>query len=128
MTKDYSKSLFVVRYVLPSVIVLAGLIAVAISHSAIGVEGGLGIVGAGLATFLFSALARLSMSEDRWRDEEEEARRFFDEHLYWPDEDPSAAVRRRPSLREHSPAKEKRMSSATRPLEIGDGGPARGRR
>jgi hypothetical protein len=31
------------------------------------------------------------MSGDTFRDKEEEARRFFDEHGYWPDEDPSKA-------------------------------------
>jgi hypothetical protein len=34
------------------------------------------------------------MAGDTWRDHEEEARRFFDEHGHWPDEDPSKARRR----------------------------------
>ena len=34
------------------------------------------------------------MSGDTFRDREEEARRFFDEHGYWPDEDPSKARRK----------------------------------
>jgi hypothetical protein len=91
---DYAKTLFAVRYVFPSALVIAGIVAAAIAPSAIALEGGLGLIGAGLAAFLFSVLARLSMNGDKWRDEEEEARRFFDEHLYWPDEDPSAARRR----------------------------------
>jgi hypothetical protein len=51
----------------------------------------MGIIGAGLAAFLFAFLARVSISGDRFRDREEEARRFFDENGYWPDEDPSRA-------------------------------------
>ena len=33
-------------------------------------------------------------ARDHDREAEEEARRFFDEHGYWPDEDPSKARRR----------------------------------
>jgi hypothetical protein len=31
------------------------------------------------------------MAGDVWRDREEEARRYFDEHGRWPDEDPPAS-------------------------------------
>jgi hypothetical protein len=55
----------------------------------------MGIVGAGLAAFLFAFLSKVSMSGDRFRDDEEAASRFFDEHGYWPDEDPSKARGRR---------------------------------
>jgi hypothetical protein len=94
-TPSYSKTLFVVRYVLPSLLVMAGFVAIVANPSGAALEGGMGLVGAGLAAFLFSQLARVSMAGDAWREEESEARRFFDAHLYWPDEEPAAADRRR---------------------------------
>jgi hypothetical protein len=90
-SKDYTRTLFVVRYVLPGALTLIGIILIVIKPEGPTLHGGLGIIGAGLAAFLFAFLARMSMSGDRFRDREEEARRFFDEHGYWPDEDPSRA-------------------------------------
>lgn len=88
---EYRRTLFVVRYVLPSLLVVAGLIAIVIEPEGPTLQGGLGLIGAGLAAFLFAFLARVSMGGDRFRDREEANRRFFDEHGYWPDEDPSKA-------------------------------------
>jgi hypothetical protein len=89
--QDYGRTLFVVRYVLPAVLTLSGLILITVHPRGAALHGGLGIIGAGLAAFLFAFLAKVSMSGDQFRDKEEEARRFFDEHGYWPDEDPSKA-------------------------------------
>ena len=86
--------LIFVRYVLPSILTLAGLILIVIHPRGAALHGGLGIIGAGLAAFLFAFLAKVSMTGDTFRDTEEEARKFFDEHGYWPDEDPSKARRR----------------------------------
>jgi hypothetical protein len=94
--QEYRRTLFVVRWVLPSALTLAGLIVITIHPSGAAFHGGLGIIGAGLAAFLFAFLAKVSMTGDTFRDREEEARRFFDEHGYWPDEDPSKARRRPP--------------------------------
>jgi hypothetical protein len=94
--QDYRRTLFVVRWVLPSVLTLAGLILITVHPSGAAFHGGLGIIGAGLAAFLFAFLAKVSMTGDTFRDREEAARRFFDEHGYWPDEDPSKARRRSP--------------------------------
>ena len=91
---EYRRTLFVVRWVLPSVLTLAGLIIITIHPHGAAAHGGEGIIGAGLAAFLFAFLAKVSMSGDTFRDREEEARRFFDEHGYWPDEDPSKARRK----------------------------------
>ena len=86
--KEYRKTLFVVRYVLPGALTLAGLIIIVASPSdSATFHGGLGIIGAGLAAFLFAFLAKVSMTGDSFRDKEEEARRYFDEHGRWPDED-----------------------------------------
>lgn len=88
---EYRRTLIFVRYGLPSLLTLAGLIVIVIHPRGAAFHGGLGIIGAGLAAFLFAFLAKVSMSGDTFRDNEEEARRFFDEHGYWPDEDPSKA-------------------------------------
>ena len=40
-----------------------------------------------LAAFLFAFLAKVSMTGDTFREEEEAARRYFDEHGRWPDEE-----------------------------------------
>ena len=84
------KTLIVVRYVLPALLTLAGLIVIVIEPRGTALEGGLGVLGAGIALFLFAFLAKLSM-HDTHIEEEEAARRFFDRHGYWPDEDPSKA-------------------------------------
>jgi hypothetical protein len=89
--QEYRRTLFFVRYILPSALTLAGLTIIVIHPHGAALHGGLGIIGAGLAAFLFAFLAKVSMSGDKFRDREEEARRFFDEHGYWPDEDPSKA-------------------------------------
>jgi hypothetical protein len=89
--QEYRRTLIVVRYVLPSALVIAGLVLIVIKPEGATLHGGLGIIGAGLAAFLFAFLAKVSMSGDEFRDREEEARRFFDEHGHWPDEDPSKA-------------------------------------
>jgi hypothetical protein len=90
---EYRRTLIVVRYVLPSALVIAGLVLIGIEPRGSTLHGGLGIIGAGLAAFLFAFLAKVSMSGDEFRDREEEARVFFDEHGYWPDEDPAKARR-----------------------------------
>jgi hypothetical protein len=89
--QEYRRTLFVVRYVLPAALTLVGIALIVAKPEGATLHGGLGIIGAGLAAFLFAFLAKVSMSGDKFRDKEEEARRFFDEHGYWPDEDPSKA-------------------------------------
>jgi hypothetical protein len=86
--------LFAVRYVFPALLTIAGFVVLVIEPRGATLEGALGVIGAGFAAFLFAFLMRLSMN-DSAREEEEEARRFFDEHSYWPDEDASAARRPR---------------------------------
>src|ERR1700710_1551104 len=73
------------RYVLPGIVVLGGLIVMAFGSEA-DLEGGAGIVSAGLAVYAMSWLYRASIDGDRVRDEEEAARTYFDEHGRWPDE------------------------------------------
>jgi hypothetical protein len=78
-----------VRLWLPVAIIAAGLIAmVASGFSETGLEGGAGLVGAGLAVWLLNFFFRLGVAGDRERDAEDRARAFYDEHGFWPDERP----------------------------------------
>jgi hypothetical protein len=43
-----------------------------------------------VAVFMLNFFFRLGVAGDRDRDREEEARRYFDRHGYWPDERPGA--------------------------------------
>jgi hypothetical protein len=75
------------RYVLPAAVVLGGLIVMALGSES-EVEGGAGIISAGLAIYAINWLYRASVDGDRVRDEEEAARTYFDAHGHWPDEAP----------------------------------------
>jgi uncharacterized membrane protein len=83
---EYRKTLFAVRYVLPSALIVAGLVAIVVEPTGSTLHGGLGLIGAGLAAFFFAFLSKLSMTGDKDRDREEAARHYFDEHGRWPDD------------------------------------------
>lgn len=72
------------RYVLPTVIVLAG-IAMMAGGTENDLEGGAGVVSAGLAIFLINVLFRIGAVGDRDREQEDAAREYFDRHGRWPD-------------------------------------------
>lgn len=77
-----------VRYVLPALIVVAGLVVIlAGGGEGSALHGGLGIVGGGIAVWLLSLFYRVGASGDLERDAEEEARQYFDRHGRWPDDD-----------------------------------------
>jgi hypothetical protein len=77
-----------VRYVLPALIVVAGLVVIlAGGGEGSALHGGLGIIGGGIAVWLLSLFYRVGASGELERDAEEEARLYFDEHGRWPDED-----------------------------------------
>jgi hypothetical protein len=75
------------RYVLPAAVTLGGAIVMAFG-SEIDLEGGAGIVSAGLAIYAVNWLYRASVEGDRVRVQEEEARIYLDIHGHWPDESP----------------------------------------
>jgi hypothetical protein len=82
-----AKLLVFVRYVLPALIVVAGLATIVIGNSKSALHGGLGIVGGGIAVLLLSYFYRVGASGELERDAEVEARDYFDRHGRWPDED-----------------------------------------
>ncbi len=76
-----------VRIWLPAVVILGGVAVMIIGgFDDIALEGGAGIVGAGLAIWLMNVLFRFGLHDDKDRDAEDAARRFLDEHGHWPDE------------------------------------------
>ena len=82
-----SAGLFAVRYGIGGVIVLAGIVVLVIVPDDMGVHGFASSIGAGLSVVLLNLLYRLSVSGDREREREEEARRYLDAHGVWPDDD-----------------------------------------
>ncbi len=72
-----------VRYVLPAAVVLAGLIVMALG-SETELEGGAGIIGAGLSIVLINLFFRIGSSGEREREEEDAAREYFERHGRWP--------------------------------------------
>jgi hypothetical protein len=81
------RGVVVVRYVLPGAVIVAGAVVMSLGGEA-DLEGGAGIVGAGIAIFAVNLLIRASTAGDRERDREQQARDFFDAHGRWPDEPP----------------------------------------
>ena len=76
-----------VRYGVPAVILLAGIVALLVSDTLTGLEGlamGIGVAG---SILLLNVLYRVGVSGDLERADEEAARVFYDEHGRWPDED-----------------------------------------
>ncbi len=84
-----STALIVVRYVIPAVVVLGGILAFLLDPSIIAAEGAAGVVGAGLAWFLFGWLFRKGLEGESDRDAEDAARAYFDRHGRWPDDPPA---------------------------------------
>ncbi|MCW3069614.1 MAG: hypothetical protein JWL67_2239 [Solirubrobacterales bacterium] len=72
-----------VRYGLPAIVVLAGVVVMAMGGES-ELEGGAGIVGAGLAVYLVNWLFRIGAAGERERDAEDEARDYFSRHGRWP--------------------------------------------
>jgi hypothetical protein len=72
-----------VRYVLPALVTLAGVVVMAFG-SETDLEGGASIVSAGLAIYFLNWLFRIGVSGDRERDAEQAAREYFQRHGRWP--------------------------------------------
>ena len=80
--------LFNLRYTLPGVLILLGILALPVDPSGEGVELFSMLVGAGLAVLMFNVLFRWGASGDDERGREAEAREFYARHGHWPDEKP----------------------------------------
>lgn len=82
-----SVTLNVIRYVIPALIFVIGVVVSATAgHS--GVTAGAMFISAATAVLLFNVLWRMGVEGDKERDREEEAREYFDAHGHWPDQAP----------------------------------------
>jgi hypothetical protein len=81
-----SKGMIAVRYVLPAVVALVGIVVLIVDQSLAGLEGFVLFVGAAGSILLLNVLHRIGVSGDAERDREEAARTYFDEHGHWPDD------------------------------------------
>jgi high-affinity Fe2+/Pb2+ permease len=77
-----------VRYGLPALVVVGGILAMALGSDETRWEGGAAIIGAGLAIWLLNLFYRIGAAGDLERDVEERARDYYDRHGRWPDEEP----------------------------------------
>ena len=77
-----------VRTWLPVAIILSGFVLMALVRDINGIEGGALLISAGLSVWLLNWFYRVGVRGDRDRETEDEARAFFDQHGYWPDEAP----------------------------------------
>ena len=75
-----------VRLGLPLLICLGGVVAIVVEPNRNGLEGGILIVSAGLSVWLLNWLYRIGVAGEREREQEDDARAFFDRHGVWPDE------------------------------------------
>lgn len=75
----------VVRYGIPLVLVIAGIVFALIDHDGTGAETWAMFTGAGVSVLLLNVLYRMGVEGDGDRDREERAREYFDEHGHWPD-------------------------------------------
>ena len=75
-----------VRYVLPLVLFLGGLVLLAIEPNSIGLEGLAMATGAALSVLLLNWLFRAGVRGDRERDSEEAAREYYARTGRWPDD------------------------------------------
>jgi hypothetical protein len=87
---DHSAGMLFIRYGLGGLMVIGGLVMLVISPAGLGIDGFAIAAGGGLSVVLFNALFRLGLSSEADRDEEEQARVYFDEHGEWPEDKPRA--------------------------------------
>ena len=77
-----------VRYVLPAVLILLGIVLWPLDPDGLGVELFSMLVGAGLSVLLLNWLFRFGSRGDEERQVEADARDYYSEHGHWPDEAP----------------------------------------
>jgi hypothetical protein len=82
-----------VRYGIGAVMVIGGIVMLVVNPGGFGIDGFAMAVGGGLSVLMINFLFRLGVSGDLEREQEERARRYFDEHGHWPDEAPPARHR-----------------------------------
>ncbi|MGZ4191431.1 MAG: hypothetical protein ACXVRW_03145 [Solirubrobacteraceae bacterium] len=80
--------MMLIRYGLGALMVIGGVAMLVISPGGLGFDGFGMAAGGGLSVVLFNVLFRLGLSSEADREEEEQARVYFDEHGEWPEDKP----------------------------------------
>jgi hypothetical protein len=75
----------IVRYVLPGLVTLAGIVAMSFGTDT-SLEGGTGLIGAGLSIYLINWLFRQGVRGESAREAEERARAYYARHGRWPNQ------------------------------------------
>jgi hypothetical protein len=78
-------ALIFVRYGLPALMVLAGVVILIFDPNVTGLGGWGDLTAAALSVLLMNVLWRAGVSGEADREAEDAARRYFDEHGHWPD-------------------------------------------
>ncbi len=79
--------LAITRLWLPLAIALVGAVAIVLGHGRTTLAAaGVVLLGTALIVWMVNWLFRMSVESNRDREREEDARRYFDEHGRWPDE------------------------------------------
>jgi hypothetical protein len=90
MSSDRRKLLISLRYVVPAVVCLAGIVIVLVAGgSGYGPDALAALFGAGGAIYLMNKFMRMGIEGDADRDVEEARRLFLDRYGMWPDEVPA---------------------------------------
>jgi ABC-type uncharacterized transport system permease subunit len=85
------------RLWLPLAIALAGVVLIVLGHGKVSDVGdtdtllsatGVALLLVAVTVWMINWMFRMSVESNRDREREEEARRYFDEHGRWPDEEP----------------------------------------
>lgn len=79
--------LIAMRYGLPAVIVIGGLMTMVVSPKIDTAEGAMFIIGAGLSILMINVMYRLGVKGDHEIDVDEAARDYLDRTGHWPDEE-----------------------------------------
>jgi hypothetical protein len=82
-----SAGLAAVRYGIGGMMMLGGVVLLVVVGGDLGAYGFASAVGAGLSVMLLNLLYRIGVSGDYDREREEEARKHFDAHGVWPDDE-----------------------------------------
>jgi hypothetical protein len=77
-------ALWAIRYGIPLVLLIAGVIVTATAGN-VGLAAGALFFSAASAVLLLNVLYRIGVEGDKERDQEEAAREYFDRHGHWPD-------------------------------------------
>ena len=89
-----SLALAFVRYGIGGAMIFVGIVLLIAVPGDVGAYGFASAVGAGSSVLLLNFLYRMSVSGEHDREREEQARRYFDEHGEWPeDEEPKTQTR-----------------------------------